>query len=192
MKKILNTFIEDAIKKLEIAKLNLVNSEKNTITFNNEYFDEKFMFDVNISNYFNEFKKLKAIKNPVLYWFEISSSENNYAIRNKFINYRDPLAKDFENPKYRYTSGYKTDYSKDSKTLYVGKVETGFWGRLVTHLGYSKFNTTAGMQLFHWYKPNLYGDITLNFIEFDSDMKHLIIILEKQLAKELKPLIGRY
>ncbi|WP_170062701.1 hypothetical protein [Polaribacter filamentus] len=48
------------------------------------------------------------------------------------------------------------------------------------------------MQLFHWYKPELYGDLKLNYIVFEENMKHLIVILEKQLAKELQPLIGKY
>ena len=48
------------------------------------------------------------------------------------------------------------------------------------------------MQLFHWYQPVLYGNIKLNYIVFEPNMKHLIIILEKQLANELKPLIGTY
>ena len=74
--------------------------------------------------------------------------------------------------------------------MYVDKVEIGFWGRLVTHLDYNQSPKTAGMQLFHWYKPELYGDIKLNYIVFDDDIKHLI--LEKQLAKDLKPLVGKY
>lgn len=74
----------------------------------------------------------------------------------------------------------------------MGKVEIGFWGRLVTHLGYSQSPKTAGMQLFHWYKPEVFDALKLNYIVFEENMKHLIVILEKQLAKELEPLIGRY
>jgi hypothetical protein len=63
---------------------------------------------------------------------------------------------------------------------------------LVTHLVYSQSPKTAGMQLFHWYKPEIFGDLKLNYIVFEENMKHLIVILEKQLAKELQPLIGKY
>jgi hypothetical protein len=187
----LKAFITKNLKILDKAEKQLSNAEQKTIILDNKFFDSKFLKDEDISKY-DKLLDVRYIKTPVLYWFEHSNPKNNEAIRSEFINYRDPLVKDFKNPKYRYTSGYKTAYSKESKILYVGKVEKGFWGRLVTHLGYSKFKTTAGMQLYHWYKPNLFGDVKLHYIEFDNDMKHLIIILEKQLQEELKPLIGKY
>ena len=150
------------------------------------------MNEVNISEDIVEFRALKDIKRPVLYWFVLTSSDNNKAIRDAFINdYREPIKKGSITP-YRNTSSYKKAYSSTSTTLYVGKVEIGFWGRLVTHLGYSQSPKTAGMQLFHWYKPELYGNLKLNYIVFEENMKHQIIILEKQLAKKLQPLIGRY
>lgn len=192
MKSILNTFISETIEDLKSAQLKLESNKVNTLVINHDYFDQKFMNNENISTYFDEFTALKKINKPVLYWFQINSSNNNKALRTHFINYRDPLKKDFKHPKYRYTSAYKKNYSDSSKTLYVGKVEKGFWGRLVTHLGYSKYKSTAGMQLFHWYNPTLYGNITLNYIVFDNEMKHLIAVLEKQLANKLEPLIGIY
>ena len=48
------------------------------------------------------------------------------------------------------------------------------------------------MQLFHWYNPEVYGDLKLNYIVFNEEMKHLILMLEKELARDLQPLIGRY
>jgi len=191
MKEILNTFVEDAIQKLETAQLNLINNEVKSISINKEYFDNKFM-KVNITDATEDFIRLKNIKNPVLYWYELNYSENNITIREKYIAYRNLTKNSNNKVEYRNTSSLKTKPNYNTKTLYVGKVETSFWGRLVTHLGYSISEKTAGLQLFHWYNPALYGDITLNFIEFDEDMKHLIIVLEKQLAKKLKPLIGRY
>lgn len=191
MKEKLTSYIKETIDILQEARKLLSNTEQKTILLDKKIFDSKFLKDEDISK-FDKLLDVRYIKNPVLYWFEHSNPKNNDEIRSEFINYRDPLVKDFKNPKYRYTSGYKTTYSKESKILYVGKVEKGFWGRLVTHLGYSKFKPTAGMQLYHWYKPNLFGDVKLHYIEFDNDMKHLIIILEKQLQEELKPLIGKY
>ena len=189
MKEILNTFIEDALEKLKTAQSNLKNRKENSITIDSKYFDKKYIDKEDVTG---KFIQLKTIKNPVLYWFEINSSDNNEAIREKYLAYREPMKKNFSATDYRNTSSYKKKYSSISRTLYVGKVETGFWGRVVTHLGYNKSKKTAGMQLFHWYNPVLFGNIKLNYIEFEPNMKHLIIILEKQLAKDLEPLIGRY
>jgi hypothetical protein len=191
MKKKLNTFIADAIENLNNAQSKLLEHDIKSILIDKEYFDEKFM-KINITEATEDFKLLKTIKEPVLYWYELNSSENNIIIREKYTAYRGLTKISNNNVEYRNTSSLKTKPDYNTKTLYVGKVETSFWGRLVTHLGYNKSEKTAGMQLFHWYNPALYGSIKLNYIEFDNDMKHLIIILEKQLAKELKPLIGRY
>ena len=191
MKNRLNTIITDAIEKLNNAQSKLLENEVKFILLDKKYFNEKFM-KIDVTDATEEFKQLKTIKKPVLYWYELNSSENSVAIREKYEEYRNKTKDNNSNIKYRNTASYKEKPDYSSKFLYVGKVETSFWGRLVTHLGYSISEKTAGMQLNHWYNPNLYGDIKLNYIVFDNKMKHLIIILEKQLAKELKPLIGRY
>ncbi|MCH3885681.1 hypothetical protein [Tenacibaculum aquimarinum] len=139
-----------------------------------------------------DFMKLKTKNKPILYWFELSSSNKNKLLREKYINYRESIKKEFLATNYRNTSSYKSKFEPSSTTLYVGKVEKGFWGRLVTHLGYNQSKKTAGMQLFHWYDVALFGELKLNYIEFEPEMKHLISVLEKKLAKELKPLIGKY
>lgn len=194
MKKKIQEYISNSIEILQDAQLKLQSLKDNqSITLDKEYFDIKFMNKVNvISESITEFKALKDIKKPVLYWFELSSSDNNKEIRDQFINkYREPIKKGLKTP-YRNTPSYKNTYSSTSTTLYVGKVEIGFWRRLVTHLGYSISPKTAGMQLFHWYKLKEFGNLKLNYIVFEENMKHLIVILEKKLAKELEPLIGRY
>lgn len=193
MKNKIKKYILNSIDTLQDAQLKLQSSRDNqSISLDEKYFHKKFMKDVNISEDITEFRALKDIKKPVLYWFELTSSDNNKAIREKFINgYREPIKKGLKTP-YRNTSSYKHTYNTKSTTLYVGKVEIGFWGRIVTHLGYSKSEKTAGMQLFHWYKLEAFGNLKLNYIVFEENMKHLIVILEKQLAKELTPLIGRY
>ncbi|WP_159951372.1 hypothetical protein [Polaribacter septentrionalilitoris] len=193
MKKKIQQYISNSIEILQDAQLKIQSTQsKNSIVLDEKYFHEKFMNAVNISEAITEFRDLKEIKKPVLYWFELVSSKHNQSIREEFINgYREPIKKGSKTP-YRNTSSYKKTFNPNSSTLYVGKVEIGFWGRLVTHLGYAQSYKTAGMQLFHWYKPELFGDIKLNYIVFDENMKHLIVILEKLLAKELEPLIGRY
>ena len=193
MKKKILEYITESIEILQQAQLKIKSSEgKKSIILDEKYFHEKFMNEINISEDIDEFRTLKDIKKPVLYWFELASSDNNTALREEFINgYREPIKKGVKTP-YRNTSSYKNTYNPKSTTLYVGKVEIGFWGRIVTHLGYSQSPKTAGMQLFHWYKPEVFGALKLNYIVFEENMKHLIVILEKQLAKELEPLIGRY
>lgn len=190
MKELLNDFIEDSIIKLKEAQINLNNNQIKSISIGSEYFNKKFLKDDDVTQLTEDFRVLKTKKNPILYWFELSTSKNNIEIRNKYQEYRESTKNGTLN--YRNTSSYKTKPNYNTKTLYVGKVEKAFWGRLVTHLGYNVSKKTAGMQLYHWYNYAEYGTIKLNYIEFNTDMKHLIVILEKKLAKQLQPLIGRY
>lgn len=191
MKEKLVNYVTENIEILQNALIQISKTEQKTILLDKKYFNSRFLKDNDISK-FEKLLEIRYIKNPVLYWFVHTSTKKNKEIQDAFIEYSDPLRKDFDNANYRYASSYiKGDFTKNN-ALYVGKVESAFWGRIVTHLGYSKYNTTAGMQLYHWYKPELYGDIILNYIEFEPKMKHQILILEKRLAKDLKPLIGRY
>ncbi|MFY7669786.1 hypothetical protein ACOSP6_01725 [Tenacibaculum sp. MEBiC06402] len=190
MKEILNEFINSSIKKLQDAQLALNSSQIKTIEIGAEYFNEKFLADEDVTQLNEEFSFLRNQNKPTLYWFELMNNTYNIELRRHYEEYRERTKKG--EAIYRNTSSYKTKPDYSSKILYVGKVEKAFWGRLVTHLGYNVSEKTAGMQLYHWYNPTIYGKIVLNYIEFDHEMKHLIVILEKQLAKKLKPLIGRY
>lgn len=135
-------------------------------------------------NIFSDLIKFK--KKPILYWFSIDDKAINATrLRDKYIEF-----KNLKSP--RSSASYKPVLYSNSKTLYVGKVKKGFHLRLVTHLGYSKNKDTAGMQLFHWYKPEEFGNITLNYIVFNEEMSDLITILEMELARDLKPIIGKY
>ncbi len=192
MKEKINNFITDALDKLKNAQLHLTTTKEQSIIINKSYFDKKFMHKEDVTDATEDFKTIKLIKDPVLYWFELSNTENNHAIRKEYEKYRKDTKIIDSLTAYRNTSSYKKKPNYESKFLYVGKVETSFWGRLVTHLGYSQSEKAAGMQLFHWYNPEVYGDIRLNYIVFDEKMKHLILMLEKQLATDLEPLIGRY
>ena len=187
----INEIVSDSIEKL---KQNLINKiEINQLHIDNSFFDEKYRSTVNITEDLKIFNDLLKIKKPVLYWFEFESSEEKtLLIRNKYENYRNNIKLDYLNINYRNTSSFKSKYQNTSKTLYVGKVEKDFWGRLVTHLGYNKTPKTAGMQLHYWYRIEDFGDLNLYYIEFDDSMKYLISIIEKQLALYLNPLIGKY
>jgi hypothetical protein len=187
----ISEIVSDSIKKL---KQNLINKiQINQIHIDNSFFDEKYKSTVNITKDLKIFDNLLKIKKPVLYWFEFESSkEKTLSICNKYEYYRNNIKLDYSNIDYRNTSSYKSKYQNTIKTLYVGKVESGFWGRIVTHLGYNKTPKTAGMQLHYWYDIEKFGDLNLFYIEFDDSMKYLISILEKQLAHHLSPLIGKY
>jgi hypothetical protein len=129
---------------------------------------------------------IKFKKKPILYWFSIDNEISNATrIRKKYMEFKEVKSN-------RASASYKIHIDSNSKTLYVGKVKKDFHLRLVTHLGYSKNKETAGMQLFHWYNPQEFGDIILNYIVFNEEMSDLITILEMELARELKPIIGKY
>lgn len=79
----------------------------------------------------------------------------------------------------------------ESKILYIGKVKRHFWGRFIQHLGYYKVNRTQGLQLFYWAKE-LNLNLKLTVFEFESEMINLMEVLENDLAKHLKPILGKH
>lgn len=154
--------------------------------------------------------KLEEIKNfPVLYWFTFSNSFNEHEVLYDFyIN----MIEQFKNKNYsknksdysfrdgidklnyrRAFSAIKTKRNIDfnTNTLYVGKVESGIWGRLAVHLGWGTSPKTAGLQLLYWYDFEKYKDLTFNYIVFEKSMKYFVEVLEKELRNNLNPLIGK-
>jgi hypothetical protein len=175
---------------IEILQTSLSYDKKiESITIDATFFDSiYFNHDIRKSVQLKDiFDKLKQIKNPVLYWFEIDETKINAdEIRNLYMEH---LIKKSN----RAISSYKKDYDKNSKTLYVGKVKAGFWGRFITHLGYHTSIQTAGLQLFHWYNvAEGLPALKLNYIVFEREMEDLISIIELDLARKLKPILGRY
>jgi hypothetical protein len=196
MKEKLFQIIEESINVLQKSQHNSLELQR--IIIDKKYFDDNYCEKQDITKcemHLDLFKELKSIRKPILYWFDFEySEERNSTISKNYREYRDKIKHDYSNKKYRNTAAYKSTFNSESKTLYVGKVETGFWGRLVTHLGYNSNPRTAGMQLHYWYLEefNSFGSLTLNYIVFDNEMKHLISVLEKKIALDLKPLIGKY
>ena len=183
----LNNRIENSLEilKMSLTKEKHINSLAiNETFFNTLYFDNDIRKSEQLKDVFDQLKKIKS---PVLYWFEIDDTKiTAEKIR---ILYTEHLVKKSN----RAISSYKKDYDKNSKTLYVGKVKTGFWGRLITHLGYHKSNQTAGLQLFHWYNiAEGLPILKLNYIVYEREMEDLISVLELDLARKLKPILGRY
>jgi hypothetical protein len=184
--------INSVFKKIsEVVERNSDTFEENqSITITTTIFNEIYCAKSNVAtceehkNIFGDLIKLK--KRPILYWFSIDDNNSNATLlREKYKEFKDLKSK-------RSSASYKVALDSNSKTLYVGKVKKEFHLRLVTHLGYSKNEKTAGMQLYHWYKSEEFGDLKLNYIVFNEEMSDLITILEMELARELKPIIGKY
>ncbi|MDI9311916.1 MAG: hypothetical protein QM535_17015 [Limnohabitans sp.] len=190
----LNNIINDLTTTLATCKID--QSDIKSIVINETFFNEDYRQRVNITTCAEHsvtFQELLKINQPVIYWFEFDKNKvSKETLRNKYVAYREPMKYDFKNENYRNTSSYKKDIKDSDFTLYVGKVKKGFWGRLVTHLGYNKTEKTAGMQLFHWFNPKEYGDITLHYIKLDTSMQNLVSILEYEMAQRKKPIIGKY
>ncbi len=129
--------------------------EGKPVVITSELFREVYIKNSNITTCkedneaFSEFRRIK--NRPVLYWFSIDDEITNATIlRSKYLEFKDSKSP-------RNSPACKPCLDINSKTLYVDKVKKDFHLRLVTHLGYSRNKDTAGMQLFHWYKPNEFG-----------------------------------
>ncbi|MGJ7030223.1 hypothetical protein [Niabella hirudinis] len=156
--------------------------------------DERFLSeDIRHSLEFKEiFQQLEKIQdNPCLYVFEIESEISTKKIIESLKN--------FGNQTEKVIPKLKTKIPEHSKTLYVGKVNSLVWGRLITHLGFhthkNKGNPKAsinhGLQLHFWAK-DLLLQIKYTVIEFEHNMKDVLPVLEKQLAFKLNPIIGKH
>jgi hypothetical protein len=157
-----------------------------SIIINESFYNEDYLEnDIRRSSHHLElFTDISSIKEPVLYWFSFNSGNiDSKIIREKYERTR--------NKTNRNCASYRTYFDAESTTLYVGKVKTDFWGRLITHLGYTKNIQTAGLQLYHWYEQD-FPELQLNYVIFGSEMADLISLFELQIARELKPLIGKY
>lgn len=181
--------IKQASNKL-IEALNIVQAKgfKHNYSFNidcenlKDYSD----FDIRESSEFKEiFKKLELMRGPVLYWFEIvSTNSNNDGIRQKLLKYSQS-----ENSKS--TLALKKAFDNESDCLYVGKVKRKVWGRMIQHMGFYGVNRTQGLQIFHWVK-DLDLKLKVHLYEFEPEVSELISIFEIELAKRKKPIVGKH
>lgn len=197
MTNVIKNILSESIKLLEESKDKISNVKR--IIIDQDFFNDDYCVDFT-TNYKTEYlteqmQLISECKGPVIYWFEFENTiADKYYLKEFFLSYKIPLLKQYSHPNYRYTSSYKKDSEDVTNILYVGKVEKDFIQRIKTHLGYAVSPFTAGMQLHYWYGCNIqeFGNLTLNYIEFDNKMNHLIAIVEKKLALDLKPLIGKY
>ena len=129
------------------------------------------------------FSELGKLKGPCLYIFEIKSNHSKEDIIQKIIEYS--LTEDSKK-----IPAIKSKV-EDSTILYVGKVKRAIFGRLIQHLGYFKTKGTQGLQLFYWAK-NVNLDLKFTVVEFENDMENLMNVLENEIAKKIKPILGKH
>lgn len=183
--------MENTIKEISRnAVISLQNVSKNGVKrrkeFNINCCDLEDYNHIDITNsdkYEKMFAELKELVGPCLYYFEITSENLTSEIIEKIKQYSIS-----ENSKSIPAIKSKII---ESKILYVGKVKRHFWGRLIQHLGYYKVNRTQGLQLFYWTKE-LNLNLKLTVFEFEPEMINLMEVLENDLAKHLKPILGKH
>ena len=188
MKGKIQNIVDDQINKLTKCIEALKDLEIKTIDIDSTYLRENyrkaktFSKCVKFKDIYNSLPK----KNPVLYWFTFDTEKlNDEMLLQIFSEIR-------EKTKGRKLSELSKTLRLSKGTLYVGKVKKDFHYRFVNHLGHSVNNDTASLQLTYWYDALKYGSLKLNYIVLEEDMKTLISVLEIELAKELKPIIGSH
>jgi len=152
---------------------------------------EEFDFWTRKDTYFSElFLKLDTLTNPCIYWFELENEEFSNEVKATTNLYRS------KRNLHNRTIPAKNKNAL-SKYLYVGIRQGGFRkkdglsniaGRIFQHLGYYHIGSTQGLQLVHWSKY----DLILNIIELPKEAESYLTILEKLIAMNFKPLLGKH
>lgn len=146
---------------------------------------------------------LNTLHKPCLYWFEATSNNEAIIINSLLDEFR--LNENLKDRRLRRVVPAKNNYhnsnsTEKSKVIYVGKRHEGMRkrdkltnisGRIAIHFGYYKNGSTQGLQLSHWAK-NSRVNLKLNVLELPIESKEYLELLEKLLAKKLKPLCGRH
>ena len=165
---------------ISVAKNGIIVKE---YQINGSDLDEKYLKeDIRDAEKFKKmFAELATIENkPCVYYFEVLSDISANEIVDKFKS------------STKNTPALNSIVSQ-SKILYVGKVNAYVWGRLIMHLGFHTNKTTEsnvhGLHLADWAK-NL--NVKFVVLEFEEDMRNLMEVMEKFLAKELQPIIGKH
>jgi hypothetical protein len=133
-------------------------------------------------------EKIRSIDKPCIYWFDAENETKAIEM------IKERLKFSFD---YPIRSAPKPNSHKNSKCLYVGIRQGGMRkrdnfsniaGRIVIHCGYYHVGSTQGLNLAYWAKEK----ITLNIIELPHEASIYLNIIEKMLAKKLKPVLGRH
>ncbi|NBR13906.1 MAG: hypothetical protein EBQ94_11360 [Flavobacteriales bacterium] len=165
-----------------ITKGQIVDSFKFNI--DSKHFTEDFITnditqDVNFKEMFETLREFNDY--PALYFFQINQELSKTEILD-LIKANDSLKTPAIN-----------NFKENNGFLYVGKVTSCAWGRLIQHLGYHRQRTSHGLQVGLWGNTTT-KDIDLSFtvIFFEKESKDYLVLLEKMFSKKLKPIIGKH
>ena len=147
--------------------------------FTKDFITHNITQDVNFKEMFDTLKEYNDY--PALYFFQINQELDKTEILG-LIKKNDSLITPAIN-----------NYKENNGFLYVGKVTSCAWGRLIQHLGYHKQRKSHGLQVGIW-GNNTTKDLELSFtvIFFEKESRDYLVVLEKMLSKNLKPLIGKH
>lgn len=186
--------VENHINFVTDELLNSLNSlkegksyKKYNFIIDSDLLEEKYLYEniIKSDTYKSLFEELMKIKGPCVYFFKINSEFILQEIIENLDNYKII-------PENRSTPAIKKHIS-ESNILYVGKVKRNIYGRLIQHLGFHKNHQTQGLQLFHWItKNNVKLNLDFTIYEFDYNMIEIVSLYENELAKFLKPIIGKH
>jgi len=146
------------------------------------------------------FVSLNSVTNHCLYWFELDSVAKAVKLDGLLNDYRKlnlktvPATNKNENKNILYVGirqGGVVGRKKDKLGNILKQGLTNILGRINQHLGYYHVASTQGLQLYE-YAKGLDFNITIKVIEFEGLEKKYLNIIEKLVAKELKPLSGRH
>jgi NDP-sugar pyrophosphorylase family protein len=152
-----------------------------------------------IPNLVSIVEELKKIHSPCLYWFETETIEESKEIFSLIENYRERSK--LEGRKIPAKNNYfKENNYLPNKIIYVGKRHVGIRkhdqltniaGRIIIHFGYYAAGSTQGLQLANWSRK-YNGKLFLKVLPLPKEADTYLELLEKLLAKKLKPLCGRH
>lgn len=165
-----------------IAKGQIVDSFKFDI--DSKYFTEDFINnditqDVNFKEMFDTLREFNNY--PALYFFQINQELSRKEILD-LIKANDSLKTPALN-----------NFKENNGFLYVGKVTACAWGRLIQHLGYHQQRKSHGLQVGLWgSKTTKKLELSFTVIFFEQESRDYLVLLEKMLSKQLKPIIGKH
>lgn len=122
-------------------------------------------------------------KKPALYFFQINPSIPKTEIVSLIKNAHEI---------HQLNTPANNSTTDNSGVLYVGKVTECFWGRLIEHLGYHKKKKSHGLQIDYWINQLSDPQLSFTVFFFDEKVKNHIGVIERILAKSLKPIIGKH
>lgn len=147
--------------------------------FTKDFITHDITQDINFKEMFDLLKEYNDY--PALYFFQINPEINKTEILSLIKN--DDFLK----------TPAINNHKENTDFLYVGKVTSCAWGRLIQHLGYHKHRKSHGLQVGLWGNKTT-KDLKLSFtvIFFEKESRNYLILLEKILSEKLKPIIGKH